>query len=201
MSDDLIIQLNNLSTVTITQNCSFEDFIAQFQASCSKLLCIINGKQLRYYDKKLELPMGLKFEYKHKYKDRTAYYFRDATNNTYCVFGREAAQQFYPRLDEVDPLTSVTSVTSLLSLPSVPSARNKRDYKVKKVDKLEKFDKLEGIKSIITPIIPNKIKGNIVTTRIVKAKYPSEVIIVDHGQRHSFPHANFNVETCDHKVC
>lgn len=34
----------------------------------------------------------------------TEYYFRDInTDSLYCVFGREAAKLFYPRIDEVDP--------------------------------------------------------------------------------------------------
>ena len=187
MSDDLTLEFNKPLTITIKQDCSFEDFVAQFQTSCSKLLCVVNGKQLRYYDKKTELPIGLKFEYKHRCKDRTAYYFRDAINNKYCVFGREAAQQFYPRLDEVDSLT-------LPSVPSVPPTYAERDYKVTKVDKIE------GIKSIVTPITHNNRKGDVAATRIVKTKYPSEVIIVDHGQRHSFPYVNYNIEVQDHKA-
>jgi len=193
MSDDLTLEFNKPLTITMKQDCSFEDFVAQFQISCSKLLCVVNGKQLRYYDKKPELPMGLKFEYKHRCKDRTAYYFRDATNNKYCVFGREAAQQFYPRLDEVDSLT-LPSVPSVLSVPLVPSTHTERNYKVTKVDKIE------GVKSIVTPITHNNLKGDIAATRIVKTKYPPEIIIVDRGQRHSFPYVNYNIEVQNHKA-
>ena len=197
MSDDLVIELNGPPIVTITQNCSFEDFIAQFQTSCSKLLCIVNGKQLHYYDRKAELPIGLKFEYKRKFSERTAYYFRDVVSNTYCLFGRETAQQFYPRLEEVDPVTTVTTVTES-TLASIPSTHNKRDYKVSKLDKpdrTDKPDKPDKPKAIVT-----KSKVSVVNTRIVRAKCPSEVVIVDCGQCYTFPHANYNIEVYNHQI-
>ena len=177
MSDDLIIELNNTSSISISQDSSFEDFVAQFQTSCSKLLSIVNGKQLHYYDNKAELPIGLKFEYKRKNKGCTAYYFRDIANNTHCVFGRSVALLFYNRLDEVDP--------GLSELSNFP-------------DKL----KLSTIKhkAIVIPINDHKtrINTNNAATRIIRSKCPTEIIIIDCGQKYSFPYINFNIETTNH---
>lgn len=211
MADDLIIELNNTSSISISQDTCFEDFVAQFQTSCSKLLSIVNGKQLHYYDKKAELPIGLKFEYKRKNKGRTSYYFRDVANNTYCVFGREVALLFYNRLDEVDPILSslsgiseapslsgVSGVSGISEVPNFPNLTNKSNT----VNRLDKPKTLPPkSKAIVISINDNKIRPNVTnaTTRIIKSKCPTEVLIIDCGQKHSFPYINFNIEISNHE--
>lgn len=89
---------------------TFEQFVSQFQVLCPKLLCVVNGTQLRYYNKRNEFPTTLQFAYKRRREAvMTKYYFRDTlTSDMYCVFGRTLAQIFYPRLNEVDPVEMVT---------------------------------------------------------------------------------------------
>lgn len=94
--DNFHVQFDNEST--------FEHFIGQFQLVCPKLLCIVDGTILHYYDKLSSLPNNIRFDYKQRRGKLTEYYFRDIDNDSlYCVFGREAAKIFYPRIDLVDP--------------------------------------------------------------------------------------------------
>lgn len=92
-------------SVRFEQEATFENFIGQFQQNCPKLICVINGTNLRYYDKTTPLPTNIRFDYKQRRGSLTEYYFRDIDDDTlYCVFGREAASIFYGRIDEIDPL-------------------------------------------------------------------------------------------------
>jgi hypothetical protein len=72
MADDLIIELNNTSSVSIAQDTCFEDFVAQFQTSCSKLLSIVNGKMVSIYTtmtRKLNYPLVLNLNIREKTGD------------------------------------------------------------------------------------------------------------------------------------
>ena len=90
--------------IQFEQEATFENFIGQFQRDCPKLICVINGTNLRYYDKSTQLPNNIRFDYKQRKGTLTEYYFRDINDDTlYCVFGREAATIFYPRINEIDP--------------------------------------------------------------------------------------------------
>lgn len=83
---------------------TFENFVGQFQSSCPKLLCVVDGAILRYYEKHGDIPTKIRFDYKQTKNGITEYYFRDIENDSlYCVFGRNSARVFYPRIDEVDP--------------------------------------------------------------------------------------------------
>lgn len=64
-----------------TQGMTFEEFVAQFQANTTKILCIINGTTLRYYDEK-NLPQNLTFQ--SRFKD--FYYYRSDDSALYCFF-------------------------------------------------------------------------------------------------------------------
>lgn len=98
------IKISPDDTVKFEQEATFENFIGQFQLFCSKLLCVIDGTYLRYYNKRHELPTKIRFDYKQRRGKLTEYYFRDIDTDTlYCVFGRDCAKIFYPRIDEVDP--------------------------------------------------------------------------------------------------
>lgn len=106
--------------VQFEQESTFENFIGQFQIFCPKLLCVIDGSCLRYYDKPGTLPSNIRFDYKQRRGKLTEYYFRDIGNDSlYCVFGREAAKIFYPRIDEVDPIDLRTQVNDTI----VPSSK------------------------------------------------------------------------------
>jgi len=92
--------------IRFEQESSFENFIGQFQLLCPEaLLCVVDGTCLRYYNKRESLPTNIRYDYKQRRGNLTEYYFRDIGNDSlFCVFGREAAKIFYPRIDEVDPI-------------------------------------------------------------------------------------------------
>ena len=95
----------NIDKVSIIQNSSLELFMCQFQISCEKLLCIVNGTSIRYYDVNDILPKNIRFDYKLRRCKLTEYYFKDINDGTrYCVFGRVAAKIFYPYIDEADQI-------------------------------------------------------------------------------------------------
>lgn len=87
--------------INFERESTFENFISQFQVFCSKVLCIKNGKYLYFYDKQEDVPKNIYFEYKKRRGEMTEYYFRDNTNS-YCVFGRDSAKFFFPRIEEID---------------------------------------------------------------------------------------------------
>lgn len=100
------------NSVKFYQEETFENFIGQFQRFCPKLICIVNGTILRYYDRTSSLPNNIRFDYKQRRGTVTEYYFRDNNDDTlYCVFGREAASIFYPRINFVDPITNLQTNT------------------------------------------------------------------------------------------
>jgi hypothetical protein len=105
MGDNLSFNMILNDKIIFNQDSTFENFIGQFQTSCSKILCIENGSYLKFYDKNSPIPMNIRFDYKQSRSNLTEYYFRDIqTNDQYCVFGRECAKLFFPRIDEVDPI-------------------------------------------------------------------------------------------------
>jgi len=126
MSQNLSFNINipEESVIQIGQDSTFENFIGQFQKFCpTKLLCIIDGTYLKYYDKPGTLPTNIRFDYKQRKGNLTEYYFRDIDNDSlYCVFGHEAAKIFYPRIDDVDP----TSLTHPINTPPIAAPISKR---------------------------------------------------------------------------
>lgn len=95
------LKLPNDKSIRFEQGFTFENFISQFQSTALKLLCIVDGTELRFYDKPESLPKNIRFDYKQTRNNITEYYFRDIyTETLYCVFGKEAASIFYPRLNE-----------------------------------------------------------------------------------------------------
>lgn len=84
---------------------TFENFISQFQKHVTdKILCVINGTSLTFYEKEGSYPKNIRYDYKQKKNGLVEYYFRDISdNNLYCVFGRENALLLYPQIDSSDP--------------------------------------------------------------------------------------------------
>lgn len=117
--------------IRFEQESSFENFIGQFQIFCPEvLLCVVDGTCLRYYDKHGTLPANIRFDYKQRRGKITEYYFRDIGNDSlFCVFGREAAKIFYPRIDEVDPVDGRNQTTIHLS----DSNNNKENSIIKSI--------------------------------------------------------------------
>lgn len=152
--------------VKFTQEATFENFVAQFQPYTSKLLCVVDGTSLRYYDKTRALPGNLRFDYKQRRGTLTEYYFRDIDNDTlYCVFGREAARTIYPRINEVDPVTKSEESHKLLA----------RNIPVEK-----------PVKSTMTLFH----ESNPCETRIAS----KHIVIIDKGIRFTFPNPDYPVE-------
>lgn len=121
MSENLLfdIKIPEGHVVQFEQESTFENFIGQFQLFCPKLLCVVDGSCLRYYDKPGTLPNNIRFDYKQRRGKLTEYYFRDIGNDSlYCVFSREAAKIFYPRIDEVDPIDIKGKVNESIAHPS-----------------------------------------------------------------------------------
>jgi hypothetical protein len=112
------IKIPDGHTVQFTKESTFENFIGQFQPYCPKILCVIDGTNLVYYDKTGSLPDNIRFDYKQRRGILTEYYFRNIIDDTrYCVFGREAASIFYSRIDEVDPF-DVNELNNRSNIPS-----------------------------------------------------------------------------------
>lgn len=90
--------------LTILQNSTMEALVGQLQSYTDKLLCVIDGTTLHYYQTPGQLPKKIRFEHKQLRNGIMEYYFRDIRNdNLYCVFGREAAKIFFPEIDQKDP--------------------------------------------------------------------------------------------------
>ena len=105
-------------TIQFNQGDTFENSIGQFQPISSNLLCVIDGTMLHYYDKNGPFPTNIRFDYKQRRGILSEYYFRNIGDDTlYCVFGRELASRFYPRIDEVDPsgISELTKTSEKLS--------------------------------------------------------------------------------------
>lgn len=93
------------TNVKFTEEDTFENFISQFQKfTKDKILCVLNGTSLMFYDKNGPYPENIRYDYKQKKNGLIEYYFRDISDdNLYCVFGRENAILIYPQLDNSDP--------------------------------------------------------------------------------------------------
>lgn len=87
------ITLNN-EDIILSQDSTLENLAGQMQKNTDKLLCVINGKNLRFYEKNHHF-QPTTFARKHDVNDVTEYYFLDSVNH-YCVFGEEMAQIFNP---------------------------------------------------------------------------------------------------------
>lgn len=166
--------------IQFNQDATFENFIGQFQQFCPKLLCIIDGTYLRYYEKISTIPINIRFDYKQRRGELTEYYFRNIDDDTlYCVFGRESAKIFYPRIDEVDPNESVFHPNGLLSKGLQPESSN--------TNIVQKDTK--NILAIRPPII-QQIKQTIPLFRDVSC----DIIIIDKGVKLKFPNPNYPIE-------
>lgn len=93
-------------TIQFTQDSSYEMFLGQFQSICPKILCLVNGTKLRYYDKNSDnnsLPTNISFCNKKVINDIDHYYFVNNDNaDSYCIFGREAALIWFPQIEQIE---------------------------------------------------------------------------------------------------
>lgn len=156
--------------VKLTQESTFEHFVAQFQPYTSKLLCVVDGTSLCYYDKSRALPANIRFDYKQRRGSVTEYYFRDIDKNTlYCVFGREAARTIYPRIDHVDPINNSEPPLE----PIVPSRPGLADIPINK---------------------PGRSKMPLFHESHPCETTSKHIVIIDKGVRLKFPNPDYPVE-------
>lgn len=177
------INIPEASKVKFDQDATFENFIGQFQPFCSKLICVIDGTYLRYYDKTGPLPTNIRFDYKQRRGSLTEYYFRDIhTNTLYCVFNREAAKSFYPRIDEIDlDLANPIIQPHKSTIPTIQSHKSTIPMFRETTRENTTGTKLET-------------KHGKIITRVVSNQNLKHVTIVDDGVKHIFPNPNYPIE-------
>jgi hypothetical protein len=190
------IKIPEGTKISLEQDETFEDFIGQFQSFCPKLICIINNKTLRYFDNSKPPPSNVRFDYKQRCGKITEYHFKGINDDTkYCVFGRAAAKIFFPRLEEVDR-----------------SSGNDSDLIAKDTSEISPGTTISKIKRrpIIQHILPPAIQSLTSSSIQAAAKYPfpmpdrksetlgailpQQIVIIDHGNKITFPNPNYPVE-------
>jgi hypothetical protein len=193
------IKIPETCLIDFDQDDTFENFIGQFQPVCSKLICIIDGTILRYYDKPGSIPKNIRFDYKQHKRKITEYYFRDiGTDSLYCVFGRPAALIFYPRLDEVDPMPVEPRLPVHVSEIDARSQPRSHSEPTVTPDALG-IRVLGPIPSLLPPgrqisaPEPRHVgRGRAPIIRPIQPP-PSEIVVVDEGVKLTFPNPNYPV--------
>lgn len=203
------IKLPEGQKVEFNQEATFENFVGQFQPYCAKLLCVVDGTSLHYYDKTGSVPTNIRFDYKQRRGSLTEYYFRDIETDTlYCVFGREYARIFYPRLDEIDPDAQSTQSSAIIirNLPSEPLKLQSRRVERPEAPKSE-LQKAPITKRppIIQPIKPSMplfhetsaaslVPAAVQRDKVIADQKSNHVVIVDKGVKLTFPNPNYPIE-------
>jgi hypothetical protein len=172
---------------------NFESFAAQFQRHTSVILCLItkaNSMTMRYYQKEGPFPKDITFVRKEK-RDPIEYYFRDS-DSQYCVFSRENALRFYPKLNEVDPDGRSEIIPRLFPSSNTSHLSSKRSAIIEPMA-------APITEKIIQPYVDNiqdktTATSTIVTTTYTLATAPDKVIIIDQGAKYVFPNPNYPVE-------
>lgn len=206
------IELLENYVVKFEQDASFENFIAQFQEMCPKLLCIVNGTSLRLYDKKSPeaFPQNIRFDYKQQRGKIIEYYFRDIdTDNLYCVFGRECAKIFYPQLNKVDPAKIITYHPPTSHKTSNPLFNKTFNQIVNKNTNQNINQKVKSIRTLNSHIPSNNsdisANSNIAPNSYIAPNshiesdpppisQPNYITIIDKGMTIRFPNPNYLVE-------
>ena len=209
MSHNLLfdIKIPEGHLVKFEQDSTFENFIGQFQAFCPKLLCVIDGSCLRYYDKQGAIPKNIRFDYKQRRGKSIEYYFRDIGNESlYCVFGREAAKIFYPRIDEVDPIDQ--SSTSGFSQKEIAPANESKQIECDASDNKSSSGGLGAVVSRgslrasgVLELKPGRGRRPIIqaiTSGKEASKGREQIIIIDNGVKFVFPNSNYPIEVKTH---
>jgi len=222
MTQRLSIDINipDDNNIKICQGATYENFIGQFQQYCPKLLCIVNGNSLRYYDKTSPLPGNIKYDHKQRNGTITEYYFRDKRDDTiYCVFGREAASIFYPNINIDDPINipeklsridfsknNRTACNSIIKI--LPNSTINRNDIESDSHQPNIFKPILRDNTISKPIQSNPTKNTIPLFREKQSKDVGEntnthqkdinsIVIIDKGVKLTFPNPNYpiNIKT------
>lgn len=174
-------------SIQFSQEATYENFIGQFQQYCSKILCVIDGTNFHFYDKKTSPPpSNIRFDYKQIRGTITEYYFRDIDTDTlYCVFGREAATIFYPRMNIVDPIIIPESnITLALAEVNKSPPNKKRPPLIQPVKPpMPLFREIQRTES------SSRKSSSSGTSQI-----PTQIVIVDNGVKLTFPNPNYPIE-------
>lgn len=178
------VKMEEETKIKFCKETTFENFIGQFQLFTTKILCIINGKTLYYYDKSGPFPSNIRFTYKQKHDEIVEYYFRHINNNiSYCVFGRENAKIFYPNLDQVDHEEDTTiikkrPICQKIDRPIIPLFRDNTNLT------------LPTGSIVKTTITQNLFSKPLNTLQIDN----EQIIIIDKGKKLTFPNSNYPIE-------
>lgn len=187
------IKLPSNSKIHIANDTNFESFMSQFQSHTHLILCIIDGKILRYYSREGPFPSDIVFDRKNKGEPNEYYFKSKETGTQYCVFSRENAVLFYPRLNEVDPTGRSEIIPRLFP----------RKLEVSTYTTTKRPSIIEPVlsSSIIQPYIDNtgrlgESDKATITRQIITNTQPvsDKVIVVDEGSTYIFPNPNFPVE-------
>lgn len=192
MEQKFTIKIPDGSNIQFSHDSSFENFIGQFQSHCSKILCVINGNNLRYYDTISEPIRNIRFDHKQQRRNFTEYYFRHIEDgNWYCVFGRESARLFYPRIDEVDPAGIHESDIQIKKTNFTPYMKEFIHHP-EPLHHSEITTHSERKPNIIEPIHNTH---NIMDKITIKHSHmPHKITILDKGRKLTFPNSNYSVE-------
>lgn len=164
-----VFTIENIQTISLKSDCSCEEFVSQLQQYTTKIICVINGKTMKLYDKEGIFPENINFNKRQKIGTVVCYYFIDNNNNEYCIFGRDNAEFFYPAIKN--------EVGKIISFNKILKQSND-------------FDIMSS--SIIHPIDYDKppIKNNKIFTLIG----PNTIKIVDGNSVMTFPNPNYLVD-------
>ena len=190
------IKIPEGQSVQIEQEETFENFIGQFQQFCSKLICIIDGTTLRYYDKTEGLPKNIRFDYKQRRGKIVEYYFRDIqTESLYCVFGREAAKIFYPRIDEIDHSDTVTIDPNFVNVVMKEEIPKVIKEEIAKISPEQTSSVPSDMYKARRPTIIRPIRDkNIRSSGNSKVIHHEKITIVDNGTKLTFSNPNYPIE-------
>ena len=109
MSSEYVFEMRIPDDILISfeQDATYPIFLGQFQPYAPMIVCLINNKMLKYYNKNGPFPANIRFDHKEKCGNILNYYFQDINDNTmYCIFTRNMAKLFYPQLSIIDPDSS-----------------------------------------------------------------------------------------------
>lgn len=185
--------------VIFEQEETFENFLGQFQTLSNKVLSVANGTTLRIFDSLNAIPAEIRFDHKQKHGSITKYYFQAVENGTmYCVFGRDAARLFYPRLDKVDPIFDAepslnsgkllaNSSADILSLSRFNSEASESTFKNRPI-----IQRIITAKDDSSYKVSQNIPDPTSTLTIDLSQLP--IIIIDKGNKITFPNHNYSVE-------
>lgn len=207
---DLSMPPNSL--VEFGQSVTFENFVGQFQKICPRILYVVDGVSLRHYDPtdptaNQSIPKNIRFEYKQSHDTFTEYYFRDIyTNQLYCVFNRDIAKTWYPRLDKVDPPNaspiqlSPISITQTKEIPLNQSTINQSTINQPKEIPLNQSKEIPLNQSMINKSKEIPItQSSMAQISIKQVNHPKIITIIDREKKLEFPYHNYPVEIRTYK--